>query len=143
MKFGVATLVTTLLLASAAHAATPRPMSADGSASFLIDAATADRVWHDNVSAKVVKLYPAKKFRFVSEVGGGFNEARTCVVSARAMLLPVVHLPVQGYKVVYAPIKSATAYDAVPNLSREQCQDLAKAKLKEAVQSVSASLAAS
>jgi hypothetical protein len=54
-----------------------------------------------------------------------------------------VLLPVQGTKVVYAPIKSATAFDAVPSLSREQCQGVARTKLKEAIQSLSASLAAS
>ena len=59
------------------------------------------------------------------------------------MVLPVVTLPIQGAKLVYAPIKAATAFDAKPNLSKEQCQDLAKAKLKEAIQSVASALAAS
>ena len=58
------------------------------------------------------------------------------------MLLPVVFLPIQGSKIVYEPIKSATAFDAVPNLDKEHCQELAKTKLKEAVQSVTSALAA-
>ncbi|MDO9353624.1 MAG: hypothetical protein Q7T55_08010 [Solirubrobacteraceae bacterium] len=117
-------------------------MSSDQSANFLIDAPTAEKIWKEHTPARVTKLYPSKKFRFVSEVTGGFNEGKTCVVTARAMLLPVVLLPVQGSKLVYAPIKSATAFDAAPGLSREQCQELARGKLKEAVQSVTASLAA-
>jgi hypothetical protein len=143
MKSGVATLTALILMLSAnAFAAPPKPMSADRSDNFLIDAAGAEKIWKDNTSARVSKLYPSRKFRFVSEVTGGFTEGKTCVVTARAMLLPVVLLPVQGSKVVYAPIKSATAFDAVPSLSREQCQELARGKLKEAVQSVAAALAA-
>ena len=141
MKSGVASLAAvTLMLATGAFAAQPKPMSADQSANFLIDAAAAEKIWKENTPARVAKLYPTRKFRFVSEVTGGFNEAKTCVVTARAMLLPVVLLPVQGRKIVYEPIKAATAFDAVPGLSREQCQALARDKLKEAVQSVSAAL---
>lgn len=147
MKSGVASLAAvTLMLATSAFGASPKPtkppkpMSADQSANFLMDAPTAEKIWRENTPANVVKLYPTKKFRFVSEVTGGFNEAKTCIVTARAMLLPVVLLPVQGTKVVYAPIKSATAFDAAPGLSREQCQEMAREKLKEAVQSVSAAL---
>lgn len=143
MKPGVASLAVTLMLATSAFAATPKAMSVDDSANFLIDPATAEKIWKENTPARVSKLYPTRKFRFVSEVTGGFNEGKTCVVTARAMLLPVLLLPVQGSKVVYAPIKAATAFDAVPGLSREQCQSLARAKLKEAVQSIAAALAAS
>ena len=143
MKPSVAILAVTLMLASGAFAAKPKPTSVDESASFLIDEATSARIWKENTPARVAKLYPQAKFRFVSEVGGGFNEAKTCVVTARAMLLPVVLLPLQGRKLVYPPVKAATAFDAVPNLSREQCQELARAQLKQAVQSVMASLASS
>ena len=143
MKPGVASLAVTLMLATSAFAATPKAMSVDDSANFLIDPATAEKIWKENTPARVSKLYPTRKFRFVSEVTGGFNEGKICVVTARAMLLPVVLLPVQGSKVVYAPIKAATAFDAVPGLSREQCQSLARAKLKEAVQSIAAALATS
>ena len=143
MKSAVAIFAVTLTLATQAFAATPKPMSLDDSASFLIDAPSAEKIWKETTPARVTKLYPIRKFRFVSEITGGFTENKTCVVTARAMLLPVVLLPVQGTKVVYAPIKSATAFDAVPSLSREQCQGVARAKLKEAIQSLSASLAAS
>jgi hypothetical protein len=143
MKIGVASLVLTLTLATGALAAPPKPISSDQSASFLIDGATTEKLWKENTPANVIKLYPSKKFRFVSEVGGGFNEAKLCVVSARAMLLPVVTLPIQGAKMIYTPVKSATAFDAVPNLSKEQCQELARTKLKDAIQSVASALAAS
>ena len=143
MKLGAASSAVILMLATGAFAATPKPMSNDQSGSFLIDSAASEQIWKANTPARVVKLYPSKKFRFVSEVGGGFNEAKTCIVSARAMLLPVVFLPIQGSKLVYAPIKSATSYDAAPNLTREQCEELAKSKLKEAIQSVISALAAS
>jgi len=142
MKSGVASLAVTLMLATSAFAATPKPMSLDKSSSFLIDPATAEALWKENTPARVTKLYPMRKFRFVSEVSGGFTENKTCVVSARAMLLPVVLHPVQGTKVVYAPIKSASAFDAVPSLSEAQCQELAKAKLKEAIHSIMSTLAA-
>jgi hypothetical protein len=144
MKPGAATLALTLMLASGAFAAPPpRPMSVDKSGSFLIDAASSEKLWKENTPARVAKLYPTRKFRFTSEVTGGFNDAKSCVVSARAMLLPVVLLPIQGTKVIYEPIKAATAFDAVPNLSREQCQELARTKLKEAIQSLTSGLAAS
>ena len=142
MKPGVASLAVMLMLTTSAFAAPPKPISVDKSANFLIDPEIAEKIWKENTPARVTKLYPTKKFRFVSEVTGGFNEGKTCVVTARAMLLPVVRLPMQGAKVVYAPIKSATAFDAVAGLSREQCQDLGKSKLKEAVQSVTSALAA-
>jgi hypothetical protein len=142
MKLRVASLAVSLMLTNLAFAATPKPMSIDRSGSFLIDNATSEQIWKANTPAKVSKLYPTRKFRFVSEVTGGFNDAKICIVSARAMLLPVVFLPIQGSKIVYEPIKSATAFDAVPSLDKEQCQDLAKTKLKEAIQSVTSALAA-
>lgn len=142
MKFGVTSLALSTLLATSALAA-PKPLSIDLSGSSLMDSATSDKIWTDNLPARVIKLYPAKKFRFASEVTGGFNEAKLCVVSARVMLLPVVFLPIQGTKVVYAPLKSASTYDAWPALTQEQCQDAARTKLKEAIQSLTSSLAAS
>jgi hypothetical protein len=99
----------TLLLAAGAQAAAPKSISIDRSGSSLIDAATSEKLWKANTPARVAKLYPTRKFRFVSEITGGFNEAKNCIVSARAMLLPVVYLPIQGTKVIYEPIKSASA----------------------------------
>jgi hypothetical protein len=83
------------------------------------------------VTPKFAKLYPAKRWGFVSEVSGGFTSARTCVVTARAMLLPVA-----GGGLVYKPKQAAVAFDALANASEDQCKALAKAKLKEAVDGV-------
>lgn len=142
MKLGSSgVLAASLLAAASAFAASPRPLSTDMSFDFLIDSPAAAKIWKENIPARVEKLYPSKKFRFVSQVSGGFTEGKVCVVTARAMLMPIVRLPVQGAKVVYSPIKTATAFDAVPDLDRERCQDLARAKLKEAVQSIASALA--
>jgi hypothetical protein len=144
MKVGVGILaLATLSLVAGAQAAAPKPISIDRSGSSLIDAATSEKLWKANTPARVAKLYPTRKFRFVSEITGGFNEAKNCIVSARAMLLPVVYLPIQGTKVIYEPIKSASAFDAVPSLSEAQCQALARTKLTESIQSLMSALAAS
>ena len=42
-------------------------------------------------------------------------------------------LPVRGKTLVFKPAKMATAFDALPNASAEQCKELARAKLKEAI----------
>ena len=144
MKLGVGILaLTALMLATAAQAAAPKPISIDRSGSSLIDAATSEKLWKANTPARVTKLYPSRKFRFVSDITGGFNASKNCVVSARAMLLPVVYLPIQGTKVIYEPIKSASAFDSAPSLSDEQCQALARTKLTESIQSLMSTLAAS
>ena len=144
MKSGVASLALCALAATSAFAATPpsaKLLSLDRSGSFLIDADAAELLWRKNTPARLTKMYPVSRYRFVSEVTGGFTDSKTCVVTARAMLLPVVLLPVQGRKVVYSPIKSATAFDSAPALDRERCRELARDKLTEAIQSLSAALA--
>ena len=143
MKSGVAILALAVPLATGVCAAAPKPISMDRSGSSLIDAATSEKVWKENTPARVARLYPARKFRFTSEITGGFNDAKQCIVSARAMLLPVVYLPIQGTKVIYEPIRSASAYDAAPDLTEAQCQALARTKLKESIQSLMSALAAS
>lgn len=140
MKPVRACLIATLMLAGTALAATPRPLSTDHSSHELIDAATAEQLWRKNLPARIKKLYPSNKFRFVSEVWGGFTESKLCVVTARAAVMPVVRLPVQGAKVMYEPVRSATAFDAKPDLSAGQCADVARGLLEEAIQSIAASL---
>jgi hypothetical protein len=143
MRLGSVSLALILVFSTGAFAAKPKPMSVDESGSFLIDNATSEKLWKENTPARVVKLYPPRKFRFVSDVIGGFNDSKTCVVSARAMLMPVIFLPIQGTKILYAPIKSAGAFDAVGGLDRDKCQELARTKLKDAIQSLTSALAAS
>jgi len=134
MKTRLACLLAAPLLAlaaNAAHAADPVYITLDHSTDGVIDKASAQAVWAELLTGKVVKLnklYPTKRWGFVSEVEGGFNQAKTCVVTARAMMLPVT----MNKSLLFKPNKTATAFDALPNATREQCQDLAKAKLKEA-----------
>ncbi|HJV68627.1 hypothetical protein [Ideonella sp.] len=138
MKTRLACLLATPLLAlaaHAAHAADPVYITLDHSSDGVIDKASAQAVWNELLAGKVVKLnklYPTKRWGFVSEVEGGFNQGKTCVVTARAMMMPVT----VGKSLVFKPNRTATAFDALPNATREQCQDLAKAKLKEAASGV-------
>ena len=127
-----------LTLALAAHAADPVYITLDHSTDTVLDKAAAQTIWAEGLAGKTEKLnklYPTKRWGFVSEVEGGFNQAKTCVVTARVMLMPV-----SGKSLLFKPSKTATAFDALPNATREQCQDAAKAKLKEAVQGVLSSL---
>ena len=127
-----------LTLAVAAHAADPVYITLDHSTDAVMDKTAAQAIWTEGLAgktAKLNKLYPTKRWGFVSEVEGGFNQAKTCVVTARVMMMPV-----SGKSLLFKPSKTATAFDALPNATREQCQDAAKAKLKEAVQGVLSSL---
>ncbi len=128
-----------LTLALAAHAAAPVYITLDHSTDAVMDKTVAQAVWAEGLAGKTEKLnklYPTKRWGFVSEVEGGFNQAKICVVTARVMMLPAT----VAKSLVFKPSKTATAFDALPNASREQCQDLAKAKLKEAIQGVLSSL---
>jgi hypothetical protein len=115
----------------------PKTNLLDHSTASLIDPAGAMRIVSDNIPAKVWKLYPASKYSFVSQVEGGITANGTCVVTARLMLLPVT--PTMK-AVLFRPQKTATAFEAVPASSREQCQALARDKLKEATTAVVSSL---
>lgn len=129
-----------IALAATAHAADPVYTTLDHSTDGLIDKAAARAVWDEQLNGKVPRLnrlYPVRRWGFLSQVEGGFTASKTCVVTARAMMLP---LTATGRSLVFKPSKTATAFDAVPNATREQCNDLAKAKLKEAVQGVLSSL---
>ena len=118
-----------------AFAAPPVYLTLDNSSAQLMDAATAAAMWKQNLPAKMFKLYPEKKWGFVSEVEGGFDDARVCVVTARAMMLPR-----SGKALLYHPAKTATAFGTQANASAEQCRALARAKLGDAMVAVSTSL---
>jgi len=90
----------------------------------------------DAIPASVWKLYPPSKWGFVSQVEGGFTADRICVVTARVMLTPLT--VTNG--VILRPVKRATAFDAKPNASHEECKAMARSKLKEAATSVVSSL---
>ncbi len=139
MKFWIAGVLAALTLtAFGVWAAQPQYLTADQSTEMLMDVATAKAMWKKELPvARLAKLYPIKKWGFASDVQGGFNADNTCVVTARAMLVPL-----RGKVLAFAPKKSATAFDTVPNATREQCRELARKKLEEAMQAVVAALVA-
>jgi hypothetical protein len=122
-----------LLAASPAHAAPPAYIVQDHSTDYLMDEATARALWGENVPARLRTLYPPRKWGFASEVEGGFNEAKTCVVTARAMILPV---SATGRHLMYLPAKVAGAFDSIPNATLDQCKQLSRRKLREAIQAM-------
>jgi len=102
----------------------------------LIDAVAARTLLGDAIPPSVWKLYPPSKWGFVSQVEGGFTADRICVVTARVMLAPLT--VTNG--VILRPVKRATAFDAKPNASNEECKAMARSKLKEAAAGVVSSL---
>ena len=139
MKVLIAGLLAALMLAAfGVWAAQPQYLTIDHSSEMLMEAAAAKAMWKKQLpAARLAKLYPVKKWGFASEVDGGFNASNTCVVTARAMLLPR-----RGKVLSLTPKKAATAFDALPNATREQCRELARKKLEEAMQAVVAGLVA-
>ena len=133
-----------LLFAASTAALAAAPVSypiLDQSADGLMNHASAKAIWAELVppalGVRMAMLYPTSRFGFVSQVEGGVNAAKVCVVTARAMLMTR-----QGKSFAFPPIKSASAFDALANASPQQCKDLASAKLKEAAGIVAASLVA-
>ena len=121
-----------LLACAGANAAPPlQYLRVDHSVETLIDTATANRLTAEAIPQRLYKLYPPKLWGFATEVNGGFDDTNTCVVSARAMLLPL-----RGRTLVYAPLKTAATFAAAPHASLQQCRELAQQKLSDAVQSV-------
>ena len=122
-----------------ALAAAPVFLTIDRSSESLINAAAAQAIWQQELAkagvVRLAKLYPTSRWGFLSQVQGGYNSAKICVVTARVALLPR-----SGKTLVFTPNKMATAFDAVPNIPQEQCQALAKAKLEEAISAVMSSL---
>ena len=132
-----AVLIPALMLSMAAWAAEPKTNLMDHSNGTLIETGAAKAVMAENIPAKVWKLFPARKYTFLSQVEGGMTANRTCVVSARVMLLP---LTATVGAVLMRPQKTATAFDAKPDSSTEQCRALASDKLKEATTAVVSAL---
>jgi len=122
-----------LLVSLNSLAAPPKPLFVDHSTASVMDEASAQALWAANMPAKVWKLYPVKKWGYLSQVEGGFTQGKVCVVTARAMMLPI---GVSGKNLVFKPENTATAFDALPGATQEQCRELAKAKLTEAIQAV-------
>jgi len=136
-----AVLIPALMLSMAAWAAEPKagPKTnlMDRSNSTLIETEAAKALMAENIPPRVWKLYPARKYTFLSQVEGGLTTNKTCVISARVMLLP---LTATVGAVLMRPQKTATAFDAQPDSSTEQCRSLARDKLKEATSAVVSAL---
>ena len=125
------------LAAGSAVAAEPKTHLLDFSNDALIDDKTAIAIVAANTPAKVWKVYPASKYALVSQVEGGLTAAKTCVVTARVMLLTVTPAT---KAVLFRPQKMATAFDAAANSSTDACKAVAKDKLKEATVAVVSAL---
>lgn len=118
-----------------AWAADPKPNLIDHSNDGLIDEATAKAVLAENIPARVWKINKPANYAFLSQVEGGLNAARTCVVTARVMMLPLTGV-VKAPLFRPLPKMTATAFDAVANSSTEQCRQVAKDKLKQATEAI-------
>ena len=117
---------------SSALAAPLQFVVVDQSSEALISKAQAESVWAGLLpTERLAKLYKPSQWGFASAVEGGFTSSGVCVVTARAMMLPIWRGKMQ-----YPPSRKSTAFDAKPNLSQAQCTELATAKLKEAIESV-------
>ena len=133
-----ARLLTALLLTTSASITCAAPaayLALDHSSATLIDKPAAMALWKAGVPAKMFRLYPVGKWGFVSEVEGGFDDAKLCIVTARAMMLPR-----SGKSLVFQPAKTATAFGTRAGASEAQCQGLAKAKLSEAIEALRSAL---
>ena len=133
-------LLSIALIAAApwASAAPPKTMFVDHSSAAVMDEATAKAVLAEGITPRVLKVYPANKWGFVSQVEGGITQTGTCVITARVMMM---QLTPTVKAMLFRPAKTATTFDAQPNANPDQCRALAKTKLQEAVQSVASSLA--
>ena len=132
-----AALLTVLLLAGTglAQAAPKTHLTMDHSTASLMDKPTAAALWHQHLTARVVKLYPVAKWGFISQVEGGFDMNKVCVLTARAMMVPR-----SGKNLLFVPTQSATTFATQAGATAEQCRALAKTKLDEAIVAVRSSL---
>ena len=132
-----AALLTVLLLAGTglAQAAPKTHLTMDHSSASLMDKPTAAALWQQHLTARVVKLYPVAKWGFISQVEGGFDDNKACVLTARAMMVPR-----SGKNLLFVPTQSATTFATQAGASAEQCRALAKTKLDEAIVAVRSSL---
>jgi hypothetical protein len=132
MKF-LLTFTSAILISSSAMAAAPAFQIKDNSPANLMPAGSAQRIWTENLPAKLALQFPVKRFGYISEVNGGFDASKHCIVVARAMMVPM-----SGKKFIYEPKKTSVTFATQADATVEQCSALAKSKLTEAVQSVAA-----
>jgi hypothetical protein len=131
------TFVVTSAASFSTFAAPAVYLTVDQSTASVMDAATAKAAWAGQLSATMKKLYPVRQWGFATEVEGGFDDAKVCVITARAMMLPRT-----GKVLQFKPAKMATAFGSQAGASQAQCQALGKAKLDEAIKALTSSLLA-
>jgi len=124
------------VLAADAKSSSKRPVVLDMSSEALISAADARALVVDTIPPALWKVYPQSKWGLLSQVVGGFTSDKICVVTARVMLAPLT--VTNG--IIMRPATRAAAYDAKPNATDEECRAMARAKLKEATESVVSSV---
>ncbi|MCW5634818.1 MAG: hypothetical protein KIT17_15905 [Rubrivivax sp.] len=115
----------------------PKSLLLDLSADALIDGDTARAMLKEGIPAKVWAVYPEGKWTFLSQVEGGLTREGICVVTARVVLLPRTGTV---RAVLWRPEKAATTFDARPSATAEQCKELARDKLRQAIGAVVSSL---
>lgn len=136
MKLTTTVAAMLLLTAAALVQAAPAPyITIDHSTETLMDAGSANAMWKTHHSARLMRLYPARKWGFASQVEGGFTDGKVCVVTARAMMLPR-----SGKNLLFRPDKTATAFASLPDATAQQCKALAKTKLNEAMDAMASAL---
>jgi len=140
MRTRLAIAAAALLLSTPALAAGPDYLYVDKSSEVLMDAATAKSMFGDAATMRLAKLYPPKIWGFATQVEGGITANTTRVVTARVMLLPRNN-PRISQLLLFKPEQMATAFEAKPQATEAQCRDLAKAKLREAIDALTSALA--
>jgi hypothetical protein len=123
--------------ASAQSIREPKSLLLDLSTAALIDSDSATALLKENIPAKVWKVYPEGEWTFLSQVEGGITGAGICVVTARVVMLPRTSTV---RAVLWRPEHAATAFDAQPGASADECKSLAREKLKQATAAVVSAL---
>jgi hypothetical protein len=123
--------------AVAAFGAAPNYQFIDKSSPALIDEAGARAAFREIADERLAKVYSPSRWGFVTQVSGGMTPSNTCVVTARVMLLPRNN-PRPTQLLIFKPERMATAFDALPNATVDSCRALARHKLDEALQAITA-----
>jgi len=124
------------VLAADAKPSAKKAVVLDLSSEGLIDSAAATALVAEAIPPALWKVYPRNKWGFFSQVVGGFTSDKICVVTARVMLAPLT--VTNG--IIMRPAARAAAYDAKVNATEDDCRAIARAKLKEATESVVSSV---
>jgi len=124
------------VLAADAKTSAKKPVVLDLSSEALISAADARTLVVGAIPPALWKVYPQNKWGLFSQVVGGFTSDKICVVTARVMLAPLT--VTNG--IIMRPAARSAAYDAKANATDEECRAIARAKLKEATESVVSSV---